>query len=164
MINVKVYWEKIHKREREKSSPRRYKIMEISSSLWWVVASILFIIQTSVSTRRNLEMILLHIYSKVSHQLFLVISGIFFPSSTGIALVLSIANTSDIVMALRFFTSWAAWVAQLVKRLALAQVMISGLMDSSPSLGFLLSTWSPLWVFRLPFSLTLPCSLSLKNE
>lgn len=69
------------------------------------VTSVSFVIQTSVPTSRNLEMILLHTYSKVSHQLFLVTSAIFFPLISGAALVLSIVNTSDIVRILSSFMS-----------------------------------------------------------
>ena len=38
--------------------------------------------------------------------------------------------------------SWGAWVAQSVKRLTLAQVMISQFVISSPALGSVLKAWS----------------------
>ena len=58
-----------------------------------------------------------------------------------------------------------AWVAQSVKCLTLisAQVMISQFMNSSPTLGSLLSVQSLLCILDPPLSLPLLCSLSLKN-
>ena len=66
---------------------------------------------------------------------------------------------------------WGACVAQLVKCLTLAQVMITLLVSLRPALGWLLSAWSLLWVpchpFYLPLShshtivLSLSLSLSL---
>lgn len=70
-----------------------------------VVTSISFVIQTSVPTSRNLEMILLWIYSKVSRQVFWGQSAIFFPLFSGTALVLPIVNAFDIARAFRFFIS-----------------------------------------------------------
>ena len=58
-----------------------------------------------------------------------------------------------------------AWVAQLVKHLTSAQVMISQLVSSSPESGSLLSAQSLLEIHCPPLSLPLPAlSLSLKNK
>ena len=60
-----------------------------------------------------------------------------------------------------------AWVAQSVKRLTSAQVMISQFVGSSPTLGSALTAqvWSLLWIVYLPLSLSLPhsCSVSLSK-
>ena len=48
--------------------------------------------------------------------------------------------------------TWSAWVAQLVKCLTLAQVMISWFVSSSPTVGSLLSAQSWLWILCLPIS------------
>ena len=58
---------------------------------------------------------------------------------------------------------WGAWVAQSVKRLTSAQVMISQLVGSSPPSGSVLAAQSlkPAWILCLPLSLPLPCSRSL---
>ena len=48
---------------------------------------------------------------------------------------------------------WDAWVAQSVKHPALAQVMISRFMSSSPASGSLLAAWSPLQVLCPSLSL-----------
>ena len=47
---------------------------------------------------------------------------------------------------------WGAWVAQSVKRLTLAQVMISWFMSSSPAWGSLLSAQSRLQILCLLLS------------
>ena len=52
-------------------------------------------------------------------------------------------------------------MAQSVKRVTSAQVMISWLVSSSPASGFLLSVQSPLSVLCPLLSLPLPCSLAL---
>ena len=52
--------------------------------------------------------------------------------------------------------SWGIWVAQLVKQLTLAQVMISQFVGFSPASGSLLSLQSPLWILCPPLSLPLP--------
>ena len=59
----------------------------------------------------------------------------------------------------------AAWVAQLVKHLVLAQVMISESWDPAPHLALNLA-WSLLKILSLPLPLPLPlvCSLSLSNK
>ena len=53
------------------------------------------------------------------------------------------------------FKRWGAWVAQLVKRPTLAQVMISWLVSSSPTLGSVLTAQSlePALILCLPLSL-----------
>ena len=53
-----------------------------------------------------------------------------------------------------------AWVAQLLKRPTLAQVMISQLVSSSPASGSVLTAWS-LFGFCVSLSLTLPGSRSV---
>ena len=53
-----------------------------------------------------------------------------------------------------------AWVAQLVKHLTSAQVMISQFMGSSPESGSLLSGQSLLQILCPPLSLPLPLSCS----
>ena len=61
-----------------------------------------------------------------------------------------------------------AWVAQSVKCLTSAQVMISQSMSSSPASGSVLTAWSLFQIMCLPLSLDLPrsCSVSLclKNK
>ena len=59
-----------------------------------------------------------------------------------------------------------AWVAQSVKHLILAQVMISQLVSSSPMLGFMLSAQTLLRILCLPLSAPplLMLSLCLKNK
>ena len=59
-------------------------------------------------------------------------------------------------------TCWfqGAWVARWVERPTSAQVMISGFVSSSPTLGLLLSAQSPLRIFCLPPSA--PAALSQK--
>ena len=52
-------------------------------------------------------------------------------------------------------------MAQLVKHLTSAQVMISWFVSSSPTSGSLLSVQSPLEILCLPLSLPLPCSFSV---
>ena len=42
---------------------------------------------------------------------------------------------NDVIITLKFKSNRAAWVAQSVKRLTLAQVMISQFVSSSPELG-----------------------------
>ena len=56
-----------------------------------------------------------------------------------------------------------AWVAQSVKRLTSAQVMISGFVVRALrwALCYQLGAWSLLRILRLPLSLPLPCSYSL---
>ena len=49
-----------------------------------------------------------------------------------------------------------AWVAQSVKRLTLAQVMISQFVGSSPTLGYQFRAWSLLEILCLLLSLPLP--------
>ena len=60
------------------------------------------------------------------------------------------------------------WVAQSVKHLTSAQVMISWFVSLSPASGSVLSARSRLWIVCLPLSLPLPrsCSVSLcpKNK
>ena len=56
------------------------------------------------------------------------------------------------------------WVAQLVKCLTLAQVMISQFVSSSPLSGSLLSAQSLLCILCPPLSLPLPHTLALKNK
>ena len=56
------------------------------------------------------------------------------------------------------------WVAQLVGRLTLAQVMISWFMGSSPASGFALTAQSLLGILRLPLSLPLPASTINKHK
>ena len=61
-------------------------------------------------------------------------------------------------------TNRGTWVAQLVKRPTLAQVMISRFMGSSPALGSVLTAWSlePASDSVSPsLSLPLPCSHSV---
>ena len=58
-------------------------------------------------------------------------------------------------------TTRGAWVAQSVKRLTLAQVMISQFVGWSPASGSVLTAQCPLWIFCLPLSLPFPCSCSL---
>ena len=55
------------------------------------------------------------------------------------------------------------WVAQSVKCLTLAQVMISQFMGSSPTSGSVrqLRAWNLLQIWCLPLSLPLPCSCSV---
>ena len=75
---------------------------------------------------------------------------------------------SSSVIPIRNTLDRGAWVAQSVKRLALAQVMISPSVSSSPTSGSVLTAWSLLQILCLPLSLTLPCSCSvslcLKNK
>ena len=52
--------------------------------------------------------------------------------------------------------SWGAWVAQVVKRLTWAQVMISWFTGSSPASGSALTVWSLPGILSLPLSLPLP--------
>ena len=54
-----------------------------------------------------------------------------------------------------------AWVAPSAEHLTSAQVMISWFMDSSPEVGFALTTWGLPQILCLPLSLPLPCSLSI---
>ena len=58
---------------------------------------------------------------------------------------------------------WGAWVAQLVERPTLDQVMISQLVSLSPTwaLCWQLRAWSLLQMLCLPLSLPLPCSRAL---
>ena len=56
----------------------------------------------------------------------------------------------------------APGLAQLVEHLTLAQVMISRLVGSSPTSGFVLAAQSS-FRFRLALSLSLPHSLSLSE-
>ena len=51
--------------------------------------------------------------------------------------------------------SWATWLAQLVKRPTVAQVMISQFMGSSPALGSALAAWILLRILSLPLPGTL---------
>ena len=56
-------------------------------------------------------------------------------------------------------------MAESLKHLTSAQVVISQLVGSSPAWGSVLTAWSLLWILCLPLSLTLPrlrC-VSLKN-
>ena len=55
------------------------------------------------------------------------------------------------------------WVAQSVKWLTSAQVMISQFGSSSPTPGSLLSAQSLLWIISPPLSLLLPCANSLSK-
>ena len=57
-------------------------------------------------------------------------------------------------------TSWVTWVAQWVKHLTSAQVMVSQFVGMRPASGSLLTAWSPLQILCLPLSLPLPCSHS----
>ena len=57
--------------------------------------------------------------------------------------------------ALRNLVYRGAWLAQSVVHLTSAQVMISRFVGSSPALGFLLSTQSPLWILCPHLSLPL---------
>ena len=54
---------------------------------------------------------------------------------------------------LKLMTIWGAWVAESVKHLTLAQVMIPQLVTSNTTLGSALSAQSPLQVLCLPISL-----------
>ena len=57
---------------------------------------------------------------------------------------------------------WGTWVAQLVKRPTLAQVMIFAVWFPSRALCWQLRAWSLLWSLCLPLSLPLsPCSCSV---
>ena len=60
---------------------------------------------------------------------------------------------------------WGAWVAQLVRHLTSAQVMILVFVSLSPTLGSLLTwqlrAWSLLWILCLPLSPPLPHSCSV---
>ena len=62
--------------------------------------------------------------------------------------------------------SLGAWVAQSVKHLTLAQVMISWLVSSSPTSGSVLTARSLelLPILCLPLSLPLPCSCSVSQK
>ena len=60
--------------------------------------------------------------------------------------------------------SEGAWVAQSVKRLTLAHVMILQFMSLSPISGLLLSAWNPLRILCPPFSLPLPCLCFLSQN
>ena len=53
---------------------------------------------------------------------------------------------------------WDTWVAQLVKHLTSAQVMISWFVGSSPMSGSVLTAraWSLLWILSLSLSLSAP--------
>ena len=53
--------------------------------------------------------------------------------------------------------TWGAWVAQSVKRLTSAQVMISGSMSSNPASGSVLTAQSLEPARILSHSLPLPC-------
>ena len=53
-----------------------------------------------------------------------------------------IISSTNILDAPSKIMSWGTWVAQSVKHLTSAQVMISWFMSSSPASGFVLTAWS----------------------
>ena len=67
------------------------------------------------------------------------------------------------LMSIRIKEVWGTWVAQLVERLTLAQVLISLLTSSSPLLGSVLTAQSlePAWDSVSPSLCPFPCSLAL---
>ena len=68
-----------------------------------------------------------------------------------------------VIHALLKILLWGPWVAQLVKHLTMAQVMILHFVSSSPASGSVLSAQSPFWILCSPLSAPSPQSLSLSE-